>query len=157
MRLSEFKNYLNNVSEINIIQPNGAFVPKHFHITEAGITSKHFVDCGGTLRTEKVMNFQLWNSNDVHHRLEPSKLLKIISAYEKHFGNDDLEIEVEYQNETIGKYGLANNGENLVLLAKKTDCLANDNCSTPKDKNNLVIAEFKTPNEICCSPNAVCC
>jgi len=157
MTLSELKRQLNTVKNLNFVQPNGANVPSHFHITEAGLVTKHFIDCGGTERTEKVINFQLWTSKDFDHRLEPAKLLKIISHSEKFFGNEDLPIEVEYQTDTIGKYGLDLQGENFLLTAKQTDCLAKDNCGIPHEKQKLQLAELETQSS-CCSPNnEKCC
>ncbi len=157
MKLSELKQHLHNLKAINFVQPNGTFVPRHFHITEAGLTSKHFVDCGGTIRTDKVVNFQVWTSVDFDHRLEPNKLLKIISIYEKNFGTDDLEIEVEYQTETVGRYGLEIKGENFLLTPKHTDCLASDHCGIPQEKQKLALAELETSNNSCCSPGGGCC
>jgi len=28
--------------------PEGTYLPAHFHMTEVGLVTKHFVDCGGT-------------------------------------------------------------------------------------------------------------
>ena len=106
MRLSEIKTVLENQSNIAFELPNGDLVPSHFHVTEVGKITKHFIDCGGTVRNEEVANFQLWNANDYDHRLHPDKLLKIIHLSEKVLDLGDLEIEVEYQAETIGKFGL---------------------------------------------------
>jgi hypothetical protein len=156
MRLSELKNHLNDVSKVTFLQPNGTIVPNHFHITEAGLVSKHFIDCGGTVREEKSINFQLWTSKDTEHRIEPSKLLKIISLSEKLFGGDDLEVEVEYQTETIGKYGLDFKGETFVLTSKFTDCLAKDNCGVPKGKKRLKLTELQDQSS-CCTPGSGCC
>lgn len=86
--------------------PSGDLVPEHFHVTEIGKITRHFIDCGGTVRNEEVANFQLWNANDYNHRLHPEKLLDIIELSEKTLELGDLEIEVEYQGNTIGKYGL---------------------------------------------------
>ena len=156
MKLSQFRQYLDTVSQINFVQPNGTFVPSHFHITEAGLTTKHFIDCGGTVRTDKTINFQVWVAQDTTHRLEPNKLQKIISLSEKFFGNEDLEIEVEYQTETIGRYGLDIDGENFLLTAKETDCLAKDNCGVPEAKQKLELAELQT-EQSCCTPGGGCC
>lgn len=156
MKLSELKTHLNNVNQVNFVQPNGTFVPRHFHITEAGLVSKHFIDCGGTVRTEKAINFQVWTAKDTDHRLEPNKLLKIILLSENLFGNEDLDIEVEYQTETVGKYGLDFSGENFLLTAKQTDCLAKDNCGVPQDKQKLQLAELET-SKSCCTPGGGCC
>ena len=156
MKLSEFKTHLNNVNQVNFVQPNGTAVPKHFHITEVGVVTKHFIDCGGTVRNEKVANFQLWDANDFEHRLKPAKLLNIIKLSEEKLGMEDLEIEVEYQSETIGKYGLDFTGENFLLTAKQTDCLAKDNCGVPQDKQKLQLAEIET-SKSCCTPGGGCC
>jgi len=156
MKLSTFKQHLNNVNAVNFVQPNGTFVPRHFHITEAGLVAKHFIDCGGTVRQEKVISFQVWVAQDTDHRLEPSKLLKIISLSEKLFGNEDLDIEIEYQSDTIGKYGLDFQGENFVLTSKQTDCLAKDNCGVPQGKQQLELADSET-SKGCCTPGGGCC
>lgn len=170
MKLSELKQQLNRMSELNFLLPNGEAIPKHFHITEAGLTSKHFIDCGGTLRTETVMNMQVWVANDTDHRLEPSKLQKIIAIAEQNFGVNDLDIEIEYQTEfaatfnsqlnqgwqTIGNYGLALEGNNFLLTTKHTDCLAKDNCGIPQDKQKLPLANLQTAQS-CCAPGGNCC
>ena len=49
----------------------------------------------------------------------------------KVLGNEDLEVEVEYQTETIGKYSIEMQGNNFVLIAKQTDCLAKIKCNIP--------------------------
>lgn len=147
MKLSEIKGHLNAATSVNFQLENGTFVPENFHVTEVGIVAKHFIDCGGTVRNEKVANFQLWNANDFEHRLKPGKLLNIIALSEKVLGMEDLEIEVEYQSETIGKYDLAFDGNNFILLSKKTDCLAKENCGIPQ----------KAEETACCSPGGGCC
>lgn len=83
MKLSQVKKHLETTNAVNFQLPNGTFVPDHFHITEVGVVSKHFIDCGGTVRQEKVANFQLWNANDTDHRLKPQKLSNIIALSER--------------------------------------------------------------------------
>ncbi len=83
MKLSEVKNRLNELEKISFKLPNGELVPNHFHVTEVGKITKHFIDCGGTVRNEEVVNFQLWNANDYDHRLHPEKLIHIIELSEK--------------------------------------------------------------------------
>ncbi|MEQ9307829.1 MAG: DUF6428 family protein [Balneolaceae bacterium] len=152
MNLSEVKNTLIELEEISFVLPNGDLVPRHFHVTEVGLVSKNFIDCGGTLRSEEVINFQLWNANDYDHRIHPEKLLQIIELSEKTLGLKNLDIEVEYQGETIGKYGLDFNGTQFLLTTKQTDCLAKDNCGIPKAKLAVVASDSS-----CCEPNSVCC
>ncbi len=83
MKLSEVKTILTNSKTIAFQLTDGTFVPNHFHITELGIINKQFIDCGGTIRNEKLINFQLWTANDFNHRLHPKKLLKIIALSEQ--------------------------------------------------------------------------
>ena len=75
MKLSDVKKSLSTASSVNFQLPDGSFVPEHFHVTEIGLVTKHFIDCGGTVRTEKMTSFQLWEANDFDHRLKPKKLL----------------------------------------------------------------------------------
>ncbi|MBU2950415.1 hypothetical protein KO493_06885 [Tamlana agarivorans] len=155
MTLSEVKNKLTNLDQIAFQLPNGTLVPSHFHVTEVGKITKHFIDCGGTVRHEEVANFQLWNANDYDHRLHPEKLLNIIELSEKALEIGDLDIEVEYQDSTIGKYGLDFDGTNFLLTTKQTDCLAKDNCGIPEEKPKVKLSEVEASS--CCSPSSGCC
>lgn len=155
MKLSEVKTRLHQLETITFQLPNGTLVPGHFHVTEVGKITKHFIDCGGTVRKEEVVNFQLWNANDYDHRLHPEKLVNIIELSEKVLGIDDLEIEVEYQADTIGKFGLDFDGTNFLLTTKQTDCLAKDQCGVPAEKPKLQLADIN--DEPCCSPDGNCC
>lgn len=157
MKLSEIKKHLSTAEAVNFKLPDGSLVPEHFHVTEVGIVDKHFIDCGGTVRKERVANFQLWNANDTNHRLKPQKLLNIIALSEKVLGMEDLEIEVEYQSNTIGKYGLDFNAGNFLLTAKQTDCLAKDNCGVPEQKPRIKLSDLETVNQSCCTPGTKCC
>ena len=82
MKLSEIKTILGNLNNIAFRLPNGELVPNHFHVTEVGKITKNFIDCGGTVRKEEVVNFQLWDANDYDHRLHPEKLVHIIELSE---------------------------------------------------------------------------
>jgi hypothetical protein len=157
MKLSEIKKHLEAATAVNFQLSNGSPVPEHFHVTEVGIITKHFIDCGGTVRNEKVANFQLWNASDTDHRLKPEKLIGIIQLSEKVLGMEDLEIEVEYQSDTVGKYGLEYQGGKFVLTSKHTDCLAKENCGTPGDKKKLSLSELETTDQACCTPGGKCC
>lgn len=156
MKLSEFKKQLAGANELNFILPNGETVPPHFHVTEVGQVTKHFIDCGGTERNEKTVNFQLWEANDFDHRLAPKKLTDIIALSEKVLGLQDGEIEVEYQSETIGKYGLEYNGKNFSLTQKQTNCLASDKCGIPTEKLKVSLSELQSKSS-CCTPGSGCC
>lgn len=155
MKLSEIKNILNTVETVNFKLEDGALVPSHFHVTEVGVVSKHFIDCGGLERTENKVNFQLWDANDFEHRLKPLKLLNIIKLSEKVLGLEDLEIEVEYQSNTIGRYGLSFDGTDFVLQNMRTACLANDACGVPLEKQQIRLVQLPTINS--CTPGGGCC
>lgn len=157
MKLSEFKQKISSLNEVNFVLPNGNFIPKHFHVTEVGQVTKKFIDCGGVVRNELVVNFQLWEAEDIEHRLAPQKLMDIINLSEKVLGLQDAEIEVEYQGDTICKYALASNEHVFQLLAKQTDCLAADKCGIPQEKIKINLSEFKTNSGTCCTPGSNCC
>ena len=153
MRLSLVKKHLTTVQGVNFELPDGTLVPEHYHVTEVGVVTKHFIARGGNVRTEKKANFQLWDANDFEHRLKPQKLTNIISLSERILGMEDLEVEVEYQGDTIGKYDLDFNGENFVLTAKQTACLAQDKCGIPADQ--LKVKQSKAATS--CTPGGGCC
>jgi hypothetical protein len=152
MKLSQAKNILASVETVNFQLPDGTFVPEHFHVTEVGLITKNFIDCGGTVRKETVVNFQLWNANDLEHRLKPQKLINIINLSEKVLGIEDFEIEVEYQAQTIGKYDLDFNGKDFVLVNKQTACLAQDQCGIPSEKQKVRLSDINTESA-CCTPS----
>jgi hypothetical protein len=98
---------------------------------DCGLINKHFIDCGGVERKEVVANFQLWEADDYDHRFAPRKFLHIINLSQKILGSEDLLIEVEYQQTTIGKFGLEYDGNDFLLTPKHTACLAQDACGLP--------------------------
>lgn len=154
MLLSEAKSILSTSTTIAFQLPNGTLVPSHFHVTEIGLVDKHFIDCGGTVRKEQKVNFQLWNADDYDHQLHPEKLVSIIELSERVLGIPDLEIEVEYQGETIGKYGLDYDGKHFLLTSKMTDCLAKDNCGIPTEKPKVRLSQLQSSG---CTPGSGCC
>ncbi|MGH1334997.1 MAG: DUF6428 family protein [Aureispira sp.] len=156
MKLSAVKTALTNLSEIAFQLPDGSLVPSHFHVTEVGKVSKHFIDCGGTVRQEEVVNFQLWNAQDYDHRLHPEKLLQIIELSEKTLGLGENDIEVEYQGpDTISKYTLEFDGTFFLLQTKQTDCLAKEQCNIPTQKPKVNLANLVLNNS--CDEGSGCC
>ncbi|MCR8668520.1 DUF6428 family protein [Aestuariibaculum sp. M13] len=155
MKLSEVKSALQNLETIAFQLPNGDLVPSHFHVTEIGRINKTFIDCGGTVRHENIVNFQLWNANDYDHRLHPEKLLHIIELSENTLHIEDSEIEVEYQGDTIGKFGLDFDGTTFLLTNKQTDCLAKDKCGVPAEKPKVKLSDLQPVNT--CVPGSGCC
>jgi len=154
MTLEQIKTHLKSKETIKFQLPDGTLVPNHFHVTEVGKVTKNFIDCGGTMRHEEVVNFQLWNADDYDHRLHPEKLVNIIELSQEKLSIGDLEIEVEYQGGTIGKYGLDYNGDAFLLTNKKTDCLAKDNCGVPQEK---VKFDLSSMSSNACTPGSGCC
>lgn len=114
MKLSELKTILPQLHPISFKLENGTPVPSHFHLTELGFIEKRFVDCGGTVRFEKSISLQLWTANDIDHRFQAEKWLSILNRFELELALEDVEIEVEYQQETIGKFNLAFDGHGFI-------------------------------------------
>lgn len=158
MLISELKEHLKESTFLNFKLPNGQLVPSHFHVTEVGVLYKDYVDCGGTFRTEKKLTMQLWVAEDIDHRLSPEKFINILNLSNSIIKDENLEIEVEYQSDTIGKYKLGFDNGNFLLLQTKTDCLAKDNCDVPQEKPKFDLAGMTVANEGgCCDPTSGCC
>lgn len=157
MTLEQIKEILPTLENVEFQLENGTFVPEHFHVTEVGQINKKFIDCGGVVREESVVNFQLWNADDYEHRLKPGKLISIIKLSEEKLGIENNEIEVEYQSDTIGKYDLEFNGKVFVLKSKTTACLAQDACGIPSEKLKRDLSELKVNDVSSCTPGGGCC
>lgn len=151
MKLSEVKAVLENLESVNFQLEDGTFVAEHFHITEVGQTDKRYIDCGGVIRFEKKVSFQLWNANDFEHRLKAKKLLHIIQLSESKLGIEDGEIEVEVQGKTtIEKYQLQFNGQHFLLKNTLTACLAEDACGISPEALPERTVETCAPGSGCC-------
>ena len=156
MKLSEIKQILPTLDNVQFQLENGTFVPEHFHVTEVGLITKQLIDCGGIIRNETLVNFQLWNADDFQHRLKPQKLLHIIQLSEEKLGIADFDIEVEYQSDTIGKYDLDYNSKTFILKNKTTACLAEDACGIPSEKQKVKLVELSAATNSC-TPESGCC
>ena len=157
MKLSEFKLKLKNLNQLIFLLPDGNSVPPHFHITEVAQVIKKFIDCGGVIRHETKVGFQLWEADDTEHRLMPEKLLNIIELAEKTIELQNAEIEVEYQGTTIGKYELDFNEKEFLLISTTTNCLAIDKCGMPSDKIKVKLKDLSPSTNNCCTPGGKCC
>ena len=155
MKLATIKYELEHLTHINFILPDGKAVPANFHVTEVGEVTKRYIDCGGTLREESKVSFQLWQADDYEHRLGASQLLNIISKAEQVLELKDLEVEVEYQGDTIGRYGLDFVRGDFLLTATQTDCLAKDKCGIPLEKPKISLSSIAQGPV--CTPNSGCC
>jgi len=155
MKLSEVKEALNGMNELTFRLEDGTQVPAHFHVTEVGSVKRNFIDCGGTVRNDEAVNFQLWSANDHDHRLAATKLFEIIRLSEEKLGLTNTEVEVEYQTNTIGTYGLEFDGQAFVLTNTQTDCLAKDACGVPQEKQKIAVGQ--STQDSCCDPASGCC
>jgi hypothetical protein len=153
MKISEMTQALPQLAAVSFRLPDGTYLPPHFHVTEVGLVTKHFIDCGGVERRETVANFQLWEAGDYDHRLAPQKFLHIIELSKRLLGAEDLPIEVEYQQATIGKFGLDFDGTDFLLTPKQTACLAQDACGIPSPDFALPQLQMAA----CCTPGGGCC
>ncbi|PZP85290.1 MAG: hypothetical protein DI582_06260 [Azospirillum brasilense] len=151
MKLSDVKQALAGLPAVNFKLPDGSTVPQHFHVTEVGLVTKHFIDCGGVERKETVVNFQLWEAGDYDHRLAPQKFLHILNISKKVLGDaEDMNIEVEYQQDTIGKFDLEFDGTDFILTPKQTACLAQDACGIPAKQMPIRAVSACAPKSGCC-------
>ena len=118
---------------MHFMLPDKSFVPAHFHITEVGRVRKDFIDCGGTVRSATTCLLQVWVAHDVDHRLETTKLAKIMEIAQPLLGSDQLPVEIEYEGEAISQYPLGGAestpaGLLFYLGSKHTACLAPEKC-----------------------------
>lgn len=157
MHLQELKQALKGIEQVNFRLPNGEYVPAHFHLTELGKISKHFIDCGGTERKEESASLQLWYAEDYDHRLSSDKFVNIIEMAEKALNINNPPVEIEYQSDTIAKYGLGFDGKDFILLKKQTTCLAMDKCGIPVEKEKLSLSSLKPKAQNNCTPGGGCC
>ena len=156
MKLSEIKNHLEALEGVSFKLEDGSKVPEHFHVTEVGVIQKRFIDCGGTVRNEEKVGFQLWTAEDYDHRLSAQKLKSIIRKSEQLLILPNAEIEVEYQSTTIGKYHLDFDGESFILTSTQTDCLAKESCGVPVKKPRIRLSTLSS-KESACAPGSGCC
>jgi hypothetical protein len=151
MTLDNFVGVLsaNPAAALHLMLPDESFVPAHFHVTEVGRVQKDFIDCGGTTRSTSACVLQVWVADDIDHRLDTTKLAKIVRLAAPLLKADDLPVEVEYENGVVSQYPVAAAeltpaGVLLHLGTKHTACLAQDRCGV-------------APAATACSPTAGCC
>jgi hypothetical protein len=138
MTLNEFKALLeaNRDKQFLLQLPNEKTVPQSFHITEVGAVSKTFIDCGGKVHTVQTCQLQAWIGPDIDHRIEAGKMADILKVAASIIPNDSLDIEIEYEDEIISQYPVAeavvsDAAVTLHLTTKHTDCLAKELCLVP--------------------------
>jgi len=129
--------------KMHFMLPDSTFIPAHYHITEVGRVQKDFIDCGGTVRSLASCVLQVWVASDVDHRLETTKLAKIIEVARPLLQSDDLPVEVEYEDAVVSQYPVGSaevtpSGILFSLGTKHTACLAPETCGVG--------------GEACCTP-----
>ncbi len=139
---------------IRLVLPHGDEVPVSFHVTEVGRVHKSFVDCGGTAHESTTLQLQAWVGEDEDHRIQAGKLAAILDKASALIGDDDLPVEIEYQDRIISQYPVTKAAEMdgtlvLHLSTKHTDCLAKELCGVP--------AERVKENAASCCDGGGCC
>jgi hypothetical protein len=138
-------------SRLHVMLPDRSFVPAHFHVTEVALVRKDFIDCGGTRRSTASCTLQIWVADDVDHRLNAAKLLKILALAQPVLETDELSVELEYETSVTAVYPLASieqtpSGLLFSLALKHTACLAPELC----------LPQLPSADGGCCGP-AGCC
>jgi protein-tyrosine-phosphatase len=135
MNVKEFRAVLeaNPGVKMHFMLPDQSFVPAHYHITEIGRVQKDFIDCGGTVRSLTSCLLQIWVATDIDHRLESTKLAKIMEIARPLLKSDDLPVEVEYEDAVVSQYPLGGaevtpSGILFYMGTKHTACLAPEKC-----------------------------
>jgi hypothetical protein len=138
MKLKELKVLLeaNRDKQFLIQLPDQTQVPISFHITEVGQINKTFIDCGGKTHSMQTCQLQVWVGDDVDHRLEAGKLADILELSKSIVPDDDIDVEIEYEDKVISQYPIRNywvddDAVTLYLTNKHTDCLAKEICLLP--------------------------
>lgn len=159
MTITEFKQTL--VAHPNLplrfVLPDGQLVPAHAHVTEVARVDKHFVDCGGTRRTESFCRLQVWVAEDTEHRLVAGKLHRILGLASPLLPQESLPLDVEYEAGYIAQFPLESiapvDGElHLRLGVRHTACLAQDKCGvTPPTPQpiNFSVFPVRQPARCC--------
>ena len=138
MTLKQFKALLeaNREKQFRLQLPNRNQVPLSFHITEVGQVNKTFIDCGGKVHSVQSCQLQAWVGEDVDHRIEAGKMADILKLAAAIVPNDDIDLEIEYEDEVISQYPIeghhvTDDAVVLNLTTKHTDCLAKELCLVP--------------------------
>ena len=138
MKLSEFKKVLetNRGKPFSMQLPDGGAIPISFHVTEVGLVTKTFVDCGGKVHSTQTCQLQAWVGEDVDHRLVAGKIADIVKLAAGIIPSDDIDVEIEYEDATISQYPVeslevSDDAVVVHLTTKHTDCLAKELCMVP--------------------------
>ncbi|MBR9861685.1 hypothetical protein GYB22_13250 [bacterium] len=146
MNLNQLLKKLDELKELQFYLPNGTAIPAHAHVTEVTYTQKQILDCGKNISTENYISIQLWEADDYEHRLSPAKLSGILKYTKDKLELPNLNIKVEYQENSISLYDLELINDKLSMVSTHTDCRAKESCGIPKRKISL--ADLKPFNTL---------
>jgi hypothetical protein len=145
MNLFELKRALADAGEavVRFRLPDGSLVAPHAHITEAGLVTKSFVDCGGTARFERKCQLQSWVAEDIDHRLSASKLFSIIEKGKAILGPEDLPVELEHDIGYATQFQVVSaeiqEGDLVIqVVGRHTACLAPEKCCPEPQTSGVV-------------------
>lgn len=135
MNLSQFQQALQATTAATLelrIGPQQT-LPRHFHVTEVGLVTKDFIDCGGVRRRDQTCVLQTLVAHDTDHRLSPQKLAGILEKSAALGLDPHLPVDVELQGTSIETWRvvaaqMADNTLIFTLEPKHTACLAEDLC-----------------------------
>lgn len=135
MKLEELKRLLseNSGKQFRLKLPDEKSVPQCFHITEVGLVTKTFIDCGGKTHTSQTCQLQAWIGPDVDHRIEAGKMVRILKISQSIVPDDSVPVEIEYEDTVLSQYPVSGvevteDAVTLLLALKHTDCLAKELC-----------------------------
>lgn len=146
---------------LRLMLPGGSVVPVSFHITEVARVHKSFIDCGGKQHEMRTCQLQAWVGEDADHRLSAGKLAGILEKASAAFGEEDLPVEIEYEDGVISQYPVARvlreNGALVFhLTTKHTDCLAKELCGVPASGSADATCDSDSTTS-CCGSSGGCC
>lgn len=152
MNLARLKAHLsgNTHRTLRFLLPDGTQIPAHAHVTEVARIDKRFVDCGGTTREEHLCRLQTWVADDIDHRLDAGKLLRILDKAAPILRDDDLEVDVEHEAGWISQFPILDAETDGAILTfrlgtRHTACLASDRCLPPAPDAQPVSISFRSP------------
>ncbi|MEO0530190.1 MAG: DUF6428 family protein [Planctomycetota bacterium] len=137
MNLADFREAISAAPDCGVlVELAGRSIAPHFHVTEVGSVTKDFVDCGGVRRAEVRCVLQTLVAGDTNHRLDSTKLAKILALADKLQLPGDVPVEIEHQERSVSTdvvVGVERRDDTLVvrLEPKQTACLAEDACGLP--------------------------
>ena len=157
MTLGELKSLLaaHPEKQLSLLLPTKNPVPVSFHVTEVGLVSKRFIDCGGAVHSKQTCQIQAWVGSDQDHRLSAGKLSGILKLSRAVVPNDDLDVEIEYEDCVVSQFMLESasvtDGKLVFQLGDKhTDCLAKEACG-------IEAAGTAKAGSGCCGGSTSCC